>query len=155
MGNPGLTGTSGPAGPQGPAGPTGFLYMMSLDNGTTIGPYFAAPNETVSMSSGNLNYDAGGFLNAVVVPGNCTVNYLKVGTYNYYDNGADTTTFTVLHNGSATTMSCVAATPSGGKATCNDTTHTFAVAAGDTLTIEIAQTNDTPYEMYSSALACQ
>jgi hypothetical protein len=118
--------------------------MMSLDNGTTIGPYFAAPNETVSMSSGNLNYDAGGFLNAVVVPGNCTVNYLKVGTYNYYDNGADTTTFTVLHNGSATTMSCVAAT-----------THTFAVAAGDTLTIEIAQTNDTPYEMYSSALACQ
>jgi hypothetical protein len=130
--------------------------MMNLDNGVAIGPYFVAPNQTSSLASpGNLSYDSGGYLNAVIVPDACTVNYLKVGTYNYYDVGVDTSTFTVLHNGTATSMACTAATPSGGKATCNDTAHTFTAAAGDTLTIEISQTNDVPYVMYSSALACQ
>jgi hypothetical protein len=157
MGNTGSAGPTGPAGPSGPAGPNGFLYMLNIVNGQTLGPYYAAPNETQPMNeTSNVAYNSNGTLNAVVVPEACTVTYLKVGTYNYYISGTDTSTFTVLKNGNATSMSCAAAiTTGGGKATCSDTTHTFAVAAGDTLTIKIAQTSSTPYVMYSSALACQ
>jgi hypothetical protein len=97
----------------------------------------------------------GEILNATVVPANCTVNYLKVGAYNYFGSGSDTTTFAVLHNGAATSMVCSVTTAAGAKATCADTTHTFAAAGGDTLTLTITQTNDVPYVQYSTSLACQ
>lgn len=158
----GATGAQGPAGatgPQGPAGPEGFLYTLNLLNGDLTTPYYVAPNQTSPLSDQlNIGYEVldspGEVLNAVVVPAACTAQYLKVGAYNYYGSASDTSSFTVLHNGTATGMACTnMVTGIGGKATCSNT-NTFAVAAGDTLTIEIGQTSDVPYVQYSTVLAC-
>ena len=157
----GPTGATGATGPAGPAGPTGFLYSLNLLNGdsSTI-TYFVAPNQTTFLNdTTNASYvvpdSPGELLNATVVPAACTVTYLKVGAYNYFGSGSDTTTFTVLKNGTATAMSCSVATAAGAKATCADTTHTFSVVGGDTLTLSISQTSSVPYVMYSTSLACQ
>jgi hypothetical protein len=99
-------------------------------------------------------YNSGGYFNGVVLPAACTVSYLKVGTYNYYSDAADSSTIKVLKNGTATSMLCTINTPSGGKAVCSDTTDTFSAVAGDILTLEYQQTSTTPYVAYTTALAC-
>jgi hypothetical protein len=128
---------------------------MSFDNPLSNGPFYLAPNNTASLDPTNNGvYDSGGYFNGVVLPAACTVSYLEIGTYNYYTDAADSSTFTVLKNGVSTSMACTAATPSGGKAICSDTTHTFSVNAGDILTLEYTQTNSSPYVAISTALAC-
>ena len=157
----GPTGAAGATGPAGPAGPTGFVYSFNQLNGdSTTLTYFVAPNQPTFLSDiDNIAYlqsdPPGELLNAVVLPASCTVTYLKVGAYNYFATGSNTSTFSVLHNGLATSMTCAVTTTTGTKSTCADTTHTFSAAGGDTLTLTITQNNDVPYVMYSTALACQ
>ena len=122
--------------------------------------YYVAPNQTTSLNdTSNAGYTVpdspGEILNAIVVPAACTVAYLKVGAYNYFGSGSDTTTFAVLKNGVATSMSCSVVTAAGAKATCADTSHTFSAAGGDTLTLTISQTNSIPYVLYTTSLSCQ
>jgi len=154
MGNPGTNGTNGATGPPGPAGPEGFLYTSNFVSPNNAATNYAAPNQTSSLLTNNQTLDSGGILNAVVVPAACTVQFLKVGAYNYYGTGTDDSTFTVLHNQNATSMTCSVTTTTGARSSCSDTTDTFAVAAGDTLTLQITQTNDAPYVLWSTALAC-
>jgi hypothetical protein len=156
MGNPGTNGTNGATGPQGPAGPEGFLYSFNFENGASTGNYYVAPNQTSPLLTDNETLNGSGIINAAVLPADCTVQFLKVGAYEFYGSGADTSTFTVLHNGVAVSpsMTCSALTNTGSKATCADTIHTFSAAAGDTITIQISQTSSTPYVLYSGFLAC-
>ncbi|MGA9070421.1 MAG: hypothetical protein WB424_09215 [Terracidiphilus sp.] len=156
QGPTGPTGNTGATGATGPAGPTGYLFTMSFDNPSSDGPYYLAPNNTTFPLDPGINgvYDSGGYFNGVVLPAACTVSYLKVGTFNYYDDASDTSTFTVLKNGSSTSMGCSVTTLSGAKAICIDVTHTFSAIAGDILTLEYQQTNTSPYVAYTTALAC-
>jgi hypothetical protein len=94
-------------------------------------------------------------LNAVILPEACTVTFLKVAAYNFSGAGSDTLTYTVWHNGSATSMGCSLTVAAGAKASCTDTTHTFSVADLDTLTLAIGQTNDVPYVQSTTSLFCE
>jgi hypothetical protein len=122
--------------------------------------YFVPPNQTTGLNdTSNAGYTVsdppGEILNAIVVPATCTVAYLKVGAYNFFSTGSDTTTFAVLHNGGSTSMTCSLTTAAGARATCADTSHTFSATGGDTLTLTLSQTNSNPYVMYTTSLACQ
>jgi FtsP/CotA-like multicopper oxidase with cupredoxin domain len=156
MGNPGTNGANGATGPQGPAGPEGFLYSFNFISPNSMATYYAAPNQTSSLLADNQTLNGSGIINAVVLPAACTVQFLKVGAYNFDGSASDTSTFTVLHNGSANSpsMSCSVTTAANAKATCADTSHTFSAAAGDTLTIQMTQTNDAPEVLWSGFLAC-
>jgi hypothetical protein len=92
--------------------------------------------------------------NFVVAPANCTVIALNLGANNYYSPGSDTSTVTVYKNSVATSMTC-SVTVDGNGSSCADTTHTFAVNGGDTLSLAYSQTNGTPFVQFTSTLICQ
>ncbi|HVV71592.1 MAG TPA: hypothetical protein VHI52_08855 [Verrucomicrobiae bacterium] len=79
---------------------------------------------------------------------------LNVGVNNYQTPGPDTTTITVYKNGIATSMSC-SVTTNGNGSSCQDATHTFAVAGGDSITVVFSESNVTPFNRVTVNLVCQ
>jgi Collagen triple helix repeat (20 copies)/IPT/TIG domain len=163
-GTPGAAGPTGPEGPGGPAGQPGpagpagsgvsaATYIASFTNpGTSAGsPYSISP---IITAYGTDISNIGNQPNFVASPVACTVSALNVGVNNYQSSGPDTTTITVYKNGNPTSMTCSAST-NGGKGGCSDTTDTFGVVQGDTLSLHFSETNVSPFNMVTVALVCQ
>lgn len=167
IGPQGPQGVAGPTGPQGATGPAGasgggvssvsyvteftnpgtgsagttyYFSPISNDNGPTSGSNSAIANAT------NANFTA--------VPVACTVSALNVAVNNYFTAASDTTTITVYKNQGATSMTC-SVTTNGNGSSCQDKTHTFSVAGGDSLSLAFSETNITPYNKVTIGLVCQ
>jgi hypothetical protein len=91
---------------------------------------------------------------AMAAPASCTMMALNLGVNNYADPGNDTTTVTVYLNGSATEMT-TSVTTNGNFKGSSDTVHTFAVAAGDQISIAFKENNINPYNNVTIGLVCQ
>lgn len=163
-GTTGATGPSGPTGPQGPAGPTGpagtngsgvnaISYAMQFTNpgsGAAGTNYFFSPLYATGTFTGNTTI--GG--NFVAMPVACTMSALNVGVNNYQTPAADVTTLTVYKNGVATAMTCSVTTNNNGSS-CQDATHTFSVAGGDSISVAFSETNVNPFNKVVVNLVCQ
>lgn len=155
----GPAGAAGAAGPQGPAGQNGSgVNTITFDNdvenpgqdaGTTF--YVSPVPGTPGISPSNNASIASNF---TAMPVACTMSALNVGVDNFQAAGVDTTTITVYHNGSATLMSC-SVTTDGDGSSCHDTTHTFSVSAGDSISLGFVETNASPYNKVNMELVCQ
>jgi hypothetical protein len=137
------------------------LWTALYLNGDITGAYYFAPNSNLPNGPNDTYNEAytvadspGEIINGAPSPIACTLSFLKVSGNNYHVSGAETASFRVLKNGTASSMSCTVNTASGGQSSCSDTTDTFSVAAGDFITIKTTQTTTTPYVMYSIATAC-
>ncbi len=73
---------------------------------------------------------------------------------NYFSAGSDTTTITVYHNGLVTPMT-VSVTTNGNGTGKSDTTHTFSVSPGDTISVAFSETNTNPFNKVTVGLICQ
>jgi hypothetical protein len=159
----GATGPAGPTGPTGPAGPSGsgvnavtfvteFVNPGSSANTTfylspiahTGSPSTAANNVIASATESNFS----------AMPVACTMSALNVGVNNYNTSASDTTTITVYLNQVATTMTC-SVTTNGNHSSCRDTTHTFSVAGGDSISLAFIENNATPFNKITVGLVCQ
>jgi len=165
FGTTGATGATGPQGVAGPTGPagatgatgatgpagtfTGFQYVNSFFENSDTGTYYMSPGPggvaTSSLPNGNIAFATAA----------CTVRSLVVYAY-VYSGGPDSSTLTVRHNGAPTSMTCTVATTAtaGSRASCSDTTHTFTVAAGDTLEYANSHTNATAFTDLGPVLTC-
>jgi hypothetical protein len=92
--------------------------------------------------------------NFVVVPAACTVSALNVGANNYFTPGSDSVTIKVYKNSVATAMACTATVDNNGSS-CTDSTDTFSVAGGDTLSLAFSETNTAPFVRVTTTLICQ
>lgn len=157
----GATGPQGPAGPRGPAGTvslTSFEWNAFFSNGNYVGtPLFFSPEGSES-NNGAMSM-AFTSSNEMLAPLACTVSALSIGalTTTAGSGGADLATFTVYHNGSATSMTCSASvgTSAGSKGSRSSISNTFAVAAGDTISLRLSETNFSPIYEYGANLKCQ
>jgi hypothetical protein len=153
----------GNTGPQGPAGQgiglNAFYTLLVFGNEgspeavnttyffTPIGN-FTSGFDTQTQISGAL------FANFMVAPSSCTMKALNLAVDNYYAAASDTTTVTVYLNGSATSMHA-SVTTNGTAAASSDTTNTFSVAAGNSISIGFKETNINPYNKITVGLICQ
>ena len=159
----GATGPSGPTGPQGPAGPAGpagtngsgvnaisyALQFINPGSGAAGTSYFFSPLYATGTFTGNTTI--GG--NFVAMPVACTMSALNVGVNNYQTPAADVTTLTVYKNGAATAMTC-SVTTNGNGSSCQDKTHTFSVAGGDSISVAFSETNVNPFNKVVVNLVC-
>lgn len=166
-GTMGVAGPTGPAGPVGPVGATGpagsfsatsSIFVASWTN-PGVGPantvYFLAPDTTTNPAPATNEAIASSTVtNFVVVPAACTVTALNIGANNYFSPGLDTSTVQVYHNSEPTSMECSLKTDGNGSG-CSDSTHTFTVHAGDTLSLAYKETNTNPLVKLTSSLICQ
>ena len=136
------------------SGGSGFsLFGVNINSQDNNADYYPPAGSTSST-----DYALGA--NAATAPTACTVSALYVRgaeTLSAY-TGSDTSILTVFHNGAATAMTCNLVNNGGFNsiATCNDTTHTFSVAAGDSLEYRITQTNGAGVGVqYSTSLLCK
>jgi hypothetical protein len=145
----GLTGvgTTGPTGPTGSGGSSGFAWAGNFVNASDTATYYVPPTST-GLGLVPIQETAG--LGVLYTPAACIVSSLTVHAL-VQSGGSDTTTFVVRHNGSNTLMTCAAAAGSS----CTDITHTFLVAANDTIEYAITQTNGSPTLFYSTQLICR
>jgi archaellum component FlaF (FlaF/FlaG flagellin family) len=79
---------------------------------------------------------------------------LNLGVNNYYSTASDTTSVTVYLNGAATSMHASVTTNGNGQA-ASDTTHTFLVTAGETISVGFSESNIDPYNKITIGLICQ
>jgi hypothetical protein len=162
-GSQGAQGNAGPQGPQGPqgiagtngtgGGGTGFAFLANYLNTEDTVTYFVPP---VGVLTGvDLYSQVGG--GDIFVPSSCTVSALNVRAIVVTAGASDSSTFTVQHNDTNTTMTCTVDTVNtlGSKSTCSDTTHVFAVSAGDFIEFQVSQSNGTPSLNYSTELVCE
>jgi hypothetical protein len=130
------------------------LFSNGNYSGTAL--YFSPAGVTSNNGATSIGFSSS---NEVVVPLACTVSALSVGVITSTTSGssADSAVFTVYHNGSATSMTCTASTASiiGSKGSCSTTLNTFSVAAGDTLSLKLTESNFAPIYEYGSSLKCQ
>lgn len=98
-------------------------------------PYFA-PGVTSSFATPSGQGDAvtAELRAAMVMPITCTAGQLRAALQSS-DGTYTAATVTVLLNGGATALTCSLA---GIGSTCSDVTHTFAVAAGDRIALQIS-----------------
>jgi hypothetical protein len=129
-------------GNEGPPSTANTLYYFTPDGSLTNG----YDQQTAIASSADANF--------MPAPASCTMKALNLAVNNYYAAGSDTTTVTVYLNGSATGMHA-SVTTNGNNAAASDTTHTFAVAAGATISVGFEETNINPYNKISIGLVCQ
>jgi len=160
MGNPGPAGSTGPAGPAGQGiGLNAFYTLLTIVN---EGPpeaanttYFFTP---IGNSTGNFDTQTtitGGTAdNFMTAPSSCTMKALNISVDNFDVPASDTTTVTVYLNGSATSMQ-TSVTTDGNIVSSSDTTHTFAVAAGNLISIGFKESNVNPYQKITVGLICQ
>jgi len=172
QGPAGPTGPAGAVGPTGPAGPAGtnasgvnaITFVMEFSNpGANAGtPFYMSPLAALSPLASSVSPSTGAnsviastaVSNFSVMPVACTMSALNVGINNYNTPASDTTTITVYKNQVATAMTC-SGTTNGNGLGCRDTTHLFAVAAGDSISIAFVETNITPYNKITVSLVCQ
>ena len=133
--------------------------MLVFDNegppSTANTTYYFTPSSTVT--SGYDTWTAisnASNANFITAPASCTMKALNLAVTNYNASSADTTNVAVYLNGSNTGMHASVMT-SGNSATASDTTHTFAVAAGQTLSIGFSETNINPFNKITVELICQ
>jgi hypothetical protein len=157
-GSPGATGSPGSPGPTGATGAglglNAFSQLIVLTNpgsDTANTNYFFSP---VGNPPGNFIGQTSLSGNFMVVPAACTMKALTLAVDNYTTPGSDTTTVTVYHNGSATSMT-TSVTTNNNSVVGSDTTHTFAVAAGDTLSIAWKESSAAPFNRETIGIICQ
>jgi Collagen triple helix repeat (20 copies) len=166
-GSAGPAGPSGPQGPVGPAGPAGqngsgvnaVNFAMQFINpgaGSANTTYYLSPlnHQASPTSSSNSGIASASQFNFVGMPTACTMSALNVAVNNYNAAAADTTTITVYKNQGITPMTCSVST-NGNGSSCRDTTHTFAVVGGDSISVAFSETNINPYNMVTVELVCQ
>ena len=95
---------------------------------------------------------------AVITVRSLTVNAITTSAVGTIE--ADTTTFTVIKNDVPTSMACVIAsgTTNGATFSCSDSSHTFAVAQGDRISLQFSETlSDGTFNIvsYGTTLVCQ
>jgi len=140
-------------------GSSGFTWTSAGPNTTDTGPDIYSPVNLSNNVGPSASY--GNQAGYAFAPVACTVKSLFVAGINVPDpgyTGADKITVTVQHNGTNTSMSCAVSIATGQTSTtttCSDTTDTFSVAAGDTISYSISQTNATPYEQIGTTLVCE
>jgi len=129
---------------------TGFTFLANVLNPGDTNTDYAAPLGAVF----NIATEPGG--GDIFVPSSCTVSSLKIRGLVVATGAADSTTFVVQHNDLNTSMTCTVNTSNslGNTGVCSDTTHTFAVSAGDFLDFQISQTSAVPFVNYSTELVC-
>lgn len=166
-GSPGAAGAVGPSGPTGPIGPAGpagtngsginaINFVASFSNGEpTVGAtYYISPVSSAVTYQTNDAIANSGEVNFVSMPVACTMSALNVGVNNYYASASDVTTITVYKDQVATTMTC-SVTTNGNSSSCQDKTHTFSVAGGDSISIAFKETVGSPYNMITVGLVCE
>jgi len=153
MGFAGSTGAAGPTGPTGPAGPTGpggpaQIFSASFSNPSATTAVFA------NLNGGNNQAVLGAV--ATIMPAGCTFNALYVGGTITSNAAADTLTLTLVKNGVAQALTTsVAVSTLNATVTSSDTAHSFTVAAGDSVAIQLTQTNGSPTVRLSVSTRCQ
>jgi hypothetical protein len=161
----GVTGSTGPTGPAGPTGLTGpagangsainsVTFLSAFENPTVTTTLFQSPVSTVGLATTQTSISGATTANFAVMPIACTMSALNVGAFNYFDAGPDTETIVVYKNSAPTAMTC-SVTTNNNASSCTDTTHTFAVVAGDTISLAFSQTSNIPYNKVSVKLTCQ
>jgi hypothetical protein len=158
---------AGPAGATGPTGPAGALSTTFFEfnglgsNGNDVTghtAYYISPltNSSVSSGGGETSLSLGNGTEALA-PLSCSMSQLSVSAYVDNTGGtANTTTFTVVHNGAATAMTCATSTnATGSTGSCSDSTHTFSVVAGDRLAISYNETSSASSTFFGLHLRCQ
>ena len=159
QGPTGPTGGNGPAGPQGPAGTvsvTSFAPTITFTNaGQGAGSmFYFSPDVSTGNYVSQTGIASSSQANFMVAPVACTMKALNLGVNNYYATAPDTTTVTVYHNLNATSMT-TSVTTDGSAQGNSDTTHTFPVAAGDTISIGFEETSNSPYDRITIGIVCQ
>jgi hypothetical protein len=163
MGPTGATGAAGATGPTGATGATGatgsitngFVWSGNILNAAAGTPQYIAPTSAANYFSASQN----AFLAA---PTACTVRSLTVNALTTNVNSpnieADTTTFTVIKNDAATSMSCQIASGTANNTSYScSSTNTFTVAQGDRISLEYAETladNNWNIVSYGTTLIC-
>jgi hypothetical protein len=140
---------------------SGFTWVSNYLNQSQNTPFFFSPTGGGSTAQ----YNSQLAFNSV--PSACTVKSLQVYAITS-DNSStgtvpegETATFKVYHNDSAQSMTCSVSTTAsvGSTGSCSDTTHTFAVIAGDRLSIGATENvNDNAHYdtvSYGMILTCQ
>jgi hypothetical protein len=90
----------------------------------------------------------------MAAPVSCTMKALNISVNNYYAATGDTVTVTVFHNGSSTSMS-TSVSVNGDSQGSSDTTHTFDVAAGDSISVGWKESNYNGFNKNMIELVCQ
>jgi hypothetical protein len=137
------------------------LFNDSNDAGSNL--YFS-PELTISNNGApSLAFSSS---NVVVVPLACTVTQLSVGALlTATGNGAQTGTVTLYHGTgvtpASTSVTCTTlaiANTVGSKGSCADNTHTVSINPGDTLSLQLSETENTaaaPVVYYAVHMRCQ
>ena len=143
-GTQGLQGVVGAAGAAGP--PQMFVAQFSNIGAATA---FAGLNGPIT------NQTIGAV--ATIMPSACTFNAFYVAGTITGSVAPDTLTFTVMKNGSATSMTVsMPLSVAGTTVVMTDTSHPFSVVAGDSVAIQVFQTNFTgPLVRVSATTQCQ
>jgi hypothetical protein len=130
--------------------PNGYTNYSGNTNNTVTADGISAFLPVQGSMSPTITIDTAGVTRTVVSRAG-TVQRLYVYANNNNSNGK-TNSFTVMKNGSPQTLTCSLV----GASSCSDTTHTFAVSAGDQIGIRIttaAATNTTQKTAWSVELA--
>lgn len=159
IGSTGLTGAAGlqgQAGAQGPTGATGsgFSFAANFSNPKDSSVYFIPPNSAGPVpTAANHGVTGSGDM---YVGSACTVRSLLVRALVTITGSTDSTKITIQKNDVATSMTCTVASLNvlGAISTCQDTTDTFTVAAGDVLEFQYTQTSGTPNIDISTLVMC-
>jgi hypothetical protein len=168
QGTQGVQGEPGPAGPQGPSGGgvSSFTTTLSFTNyGPSPGPgepgeientyyYFDPATSTTGNFLGQTGISGQSSSNFMAAPVSCTMKALNISVNNYYAATSDTVTVTVFHNGSTTSMS-TSVSVNGDSQGSSDTTHTFDVAAGDSISVGWKESNYNGFNKNMIELVCQ
>jgi len=152
-GTNGINGTNGTQGLQGVAGAAGAAGppQMFVAQFSNIGAAasFAGLNGPIT------NQTIGAV--ATIMPSACTFNAFYVAGTITGSVAPDTLTFTVMKNGSATSMTVsMSLSVAGTTVVMTDTSHPFSVVAGDSVAIQVFQSNFTgPLVRVSATTQCQ
>jgi Collagen triple helix repeat (20 copies) len=159
----GATGAQGATGPQGATGATGATG--SISNGFIWSGNY--PNQATGTLYASPTNSGGGYLASQVAflaaPTTCTIQSLTVNaiTTNVVNMiETETTVVSVTKNDVPTNMTCTIAngTTNGVFYSCSDSTHTFAVAKGDRISLRFAESlTDNTYDIvnFGTTLVCQ
>ena len=153
-GTNGTNGTNGAQGLQGIPGAAGSpgppqMFVAQFSN-ITAATSFAGLNGPIT------NQTIGAV--ATIMPSACTFNALYVAGTITGSVAPDVLTFTVMKNGVATTMTVsMSLSVAGTTVISTDTSHPFSVVAGDSVAIQVFQTNTTttPLVRMSATTQCQ
>jgi hypothetical protein len=168
IGPAGTTGPAGPSGPTGPAGSSSAFYSTALE----LPGFTATAWNPVSGLAAFIDYNGTPLalttpiLNQMVqssVPTACTLNNLSIRVSPNITvlggGGNDTLTFSMMHNGAISALSCSLTVSSTNIETCSDTSHTVSVNAGDLIAFYFTNLNNadqfkSPAVWMSSSVAC-